>query len=552
LPSIFIYKDLKQQKFTYNTLRKYGFTPAIQQSFLHGSGNRVMTYTAGMSVMYLPFFAIAHATAKPLGYPADGFSMPYAFMLTIGSALMAFIGLWYFRKLLLYYYTDRVVAIVLFLLVFGTNYLAYSTLNGTLTHNWLFTLYVLLLLNTRSFYLNPNYRNAAWIGMITGLLILIRPSEIVSALIPLLWGIETIKANVFKQRLLFFKRHLKVVMLAVFFTALVASVQSIYWLYVTGEVFVYTLDYSFSWLHPHLFDYSLSYRSGWLTYTPMMLLLPLALIAHLFYGVNKLAFTAFFLVSLYIVSAWDIWWYGGTGGRAMVQSYPVLFFFIASLVTYLSATRYIKWLAAPFMVLFIYFNLWIFYQSYSINGVFSAQGVTKEYFWAGVLRWKASEEINKLKDTDELHTGSLKDRQLLYTNNFEDDTTGYDVVLLPLEGKHSAILTQAHPYSPPAAFAYVPGKAGWLRAQATLWCKNSEWNEWKMVQFIVRFMDNDKIVKERMIRVNRLLKRGQKKDVYMDVKIPEENFNSVAVFFWNPGSDYYVVADDLRVWSFNE
>src|ERR1700750_1211528 len=55
LPSIFIYHDLKQQKFGDSIINKYGITPEFSQSSLLPSGNRVNTYSSGMAVMYLPF-----------------------------------------------------------------------------------------------------------------------------------------------------------------------------------------------------------------------------------------------------------------------------------------------------------------------------------------------------------------------------------------------------------------------------------------------------------------------------------------------------------------
>ena len=94
LPAIFIHHDLKELRFHEQLLREYGPTPDFQQAFRHqASGHYVMKYTAGMAVQYLPFFLVAHALAKPLGYPADGFSHPYQLAILAGSVLMAVVGL---------------------------------------------------------------------------------------------------------------------------------------------------------------------------------------------------------------------------------------------------------------------------------------------------------------------------------------------------------------------------------------------------------------------------------------------------------------------------
>src|SRR5690606_32788596 len=59
LPATFIYHDLKEQKFGDSIIDKYGFTPAFEQAFLHKSGNRVITYSSGLAVLYLPAFFVA-------------------------------------------------------------------------------------------------------------------------------------------------------------------------------------------------------------------------------------------------------------------------------------------------------------------------------------------------------------------------------------------------------------------------------------------------------------------------------------------------------------
>ncbi|MBX9449464.1 MAG: hypothetical protein KL787_07005 [Taibaiella sp.] len=133
LPSVFIYKDLKHQSFKDSVLRQYHMTPPedFQYGYLHeASGNYVLRYTFGMALMEAPFFFIAHSAAASLGYPADGFSVPYQFMIYLGGILMAVIGLIYLRKLLLYYFKDSTVAITLLLLVFGTNYLNYAGIDA--------------------------------------------------------------------------------------------------------------------------------------------------------------------------------------------------------------------------------------------------------------------------------------------------------------------------------------------------------------------------------------------------------------------------------------
>ena len=189
LPAIFIYQDIKELNFKDEVRNKYEFTPDFQQAYLHEkSGNYVMKYSAGQAIQFLPFFAAGHASAKIFNYPTDGFSMPYQLAISIGALLICFIGVFYLRKILLHYFSDSVTAIVLAVLVFATNYLNYAAIDGAMTHNFLFTLYAVLLYVSNSFYKNPTTLKAALIGIICGWATLTRPTEFIAVLIPIFWG----------------------------------------------------------------------------------------------------------------------------------------------------------------------------------------------------------------------------------------------------------------------------------------------------------------------------------------------------------------------------
>lgn len=550
LPSVFIYHDLKEQRFADSVLQKYQFTPDFQQGSRLENGAVVLTYSSGMALLYAPFFAAGHLAAKLLGYPADGFSIPYRAAISFGSLLVCLVGLWYFRRLLRYYFSDGVTAIMILLLVIGTNYLNYSAIDGALTHNWLFTLYVFLLLATRAFYKTYKTRYAVAIECLCGLDMLVRPSELVSVLIPLLWGMERINPSEIKERLLLFKRHFRQILVAMLCLIAVGSIQLFYWKHVSGHWLVYSYgDKSFSWKHPHWFDYSLSYRSGWLTYTPLMLLSFIGIIPFLKYGKNKVAVLTFFAINFYIVCAWDIWWYGGTGGRAMIQSYPVILFPVATLIDYLSKHRI--WLSffAPFILLTAYFNVWFTVQAHGGAHLYDPEGMTKAYFWKVAGRWHVPDEVKKLKDTDELLEGTPNGSQLIYTNNLETDTT-LSSRADAIEGHKSIYLDKQHQWSNTYSFPLPSNNAAWLRAQATFHIDEKEWTGWKMTQFIVRLSSKGRVVKERMIRVQRFLERGDTRDIFIDLKLPMQRVDSCHIQFWNPESKEAILIDKINVWTF--
>ena len=547
LPSVFIYKDLKHQENKDSILNKYGGQPYFP-GFKYSNGNYVLKYSSGMSLMYLPFFTAAHIFAKASGFPADGYSLPYQFAIQLGGLIISLLGLWYFRKLLLIYYSDKVAAIVIFILVFGTNYLNYAAIGNAMTHCWLFTVYVFLLLNTCYFYRQPSYKYAIRIGLLIGLATLTRPTEIISCIIPLLWGLESVSAKVIRERFAFLYQHIRKLLAALVCAILLFSVQLVYWKYVSGHWLVYSYgDQGFSWFHPHVKLYAFNYKAGWLTYSPMLIFAFIGLIPFLLKGKNKIAMLSFFLLNYYIISAWNLW---DIGGRAMIQSYPVLMFPIASLTDSMLNSKYLKWVLSPFIVLFIYFNLWLTYEEHAANGILGQETTNKKYFWATVGRYHVSEDTKKLMDANEMFEGTPKNMKLLYQNNFENDTNA-NYTSAPIEGKRSICLSKPYTstpvYSVPASL--ITGQ--WIRVEAALYTPDKEWNVWEMPQFIVRFTNKGEKVKETEIRVSRFIEQGERRDLYMDVEKPSAQFDTVSVFFASFNSNKELIIDNLRIYSFD-
>lgn len=544
LPSIFIYKDLKHQSFKDSVLDKYCPTGCsdFQQAMLLDNGNYVMKYSSGMAVMFLPFFTAAHMLAGPLGYPRDGFSRPYQFAIQLGGFLISILGLWYLRKLLLNYYPDKVVAIVLVLLVFGSNYLNYAAIDCGMSHCWLFTIYVFILLDTHYFYQSFKTKYAIRIGLLVGLATLTRPTDVISCLIPLLWGMEHISLTAIKDRVALLIKNTKGLLLAGICAALVISIQLMYWKYVSGHWLVYSYgNQSFSWRHPHAFLYSFNYRCGWLTYSPMLMLALAGFLPFLKSGKNKVTIIVFALLNYYIVSAWDIWWYGG---RAMVQSYPVLMFPLAALINMALDRKVWLWAITPVALLFLYFNIWITWN-YHRGQLYDTNCMTKLYFWRVVGRWSAPPPNTVvLKDETELFEGEPHNMRLLYQNDLKNDSNA--------NSAGNLVLSKEVQRSQRYKFPFDGDNAQWLRAQARFHCNKKEWNVWNMARIIVTLVDRDKVVKENMIRVYRLLNDGDTKDIPIDVKLPGKHFDSVSIRFWNADGDKELAVSDLKVWCFSK
>lgn len=551
LPATFIYKDIKQLTWWDGVNSKYHPGPGMGQAFKHPSGNYVMKYPMGQALQFLPWFTVAHLVAEPLGYPADGFSRPYQAAVSWGSLLVMLLGLWVLRRVLLRYFSDGITAAVLISLAFGSNYLEYAGITGAMTHNWLFTLYALLVYGTIRFYEKPTLGWAALIGLCVGWATLTRPTEIISLLIPLFWGVHS-KSSLL-GRLDFFKSHLGKIGLAAGVAAVLMFFQSAYWKYATGEWLVYSYEeQGFTWFPPHIEDVLWSAKAGWLVYSPMMILA----VAGLFMLRKCLpalfpAIALYCLTALYITSAWDIWWYGGSlGQRAMVQAYPLWAFALGAFWYWASQKNLRRLVLVALGGVFIYLNLWWCHQAHR-GGAFIAEQMTRRYMMKVLGRFEREQEWLKFLDTrDEFSGDTRQDVRLLLSENFDADTTNATTADAPIAGARSLIIDGARQFSPAYKAPLPQGPNNWVRATVTFRCNEKEWEYWAMTQFIVRFKSGDKIVKDRMVRLQRHVEGSEQKTLSFDTKTPK-TFDSLEVLFWNPGSNKTLRLDDLQLESFH-
>jgi hypothetical protein len=588
LPAIFIYDDLEKVAFLPMILEKYQPSFAQDQAFPIENGNQVMKYSAGMAVLYLPFFAIGHAIAKLTGYPADGFSLPYQAAIHLGGVLFSILGLWFLRKSLLRYFPDSTVGWVLLLIALGTNFFNYATFDAANAHAWLFCLMALLTYLTIRYHEQPNLKKALGIGACIGLASLVRPTEVLYAIIPLLWGVGSIAA--LRQRFVFFKNNFAHLLAAGAMTAAIGFIQLAYWKHVSGHWFVYSYgDQGFSFLQPNFMDVFFSYRKGWLVYTPLMVFALMGLLIS-DYGLRNRRFTSvisdshgpqsaitdvnlrfrnpqsaivcFFLLNTWVVCAWDIWWYGGAfGQRAMVQSYPLLAFPLAAFVAWQSTItdvnlRFRNPQSAVLKLLLtgcVALNLFQTYQAHW--GPWEADAMNKAYYWRIFGKVKNDPWDRLLLDSKEAFTGERRNVKSLYAGDFETVT---DTVGLSRAFAHSGNWSLAA--SPAVEYSQninLPRPADleagdWLHISGWFYGEQLEYDSWRMPQLVVRFEKEGQSVRERALRPFRVMQPGQWLEVGMDIRMPHKDFDAIKIFVWNAGSRAGMWADDLRVETFEE
>ncbi len=407
LPATFIYKDLKYFSFQ-DTLKSDPINVTTFQGKFHDNGGFTIKYPAGMAIQYLPFFTVAHIWAcNSKVHASNGYSFPYQTMIYFGSVLIAFIGLFYLRKVLLLHFSDSITSLTLASIFFGSNYMAYASINAAMSHNYLFTINAILLYKISNYYKTPILQQAVYMGFLIGLAALTRPTEIITALIAVFWGINILSDKELKKRVQWIRRYKNHYIAAITMAFAVGSIQFIYWYYVTGNpiVFSYSNDDGFDFLSPHIWKCLFSVKAGWLLYSPIMFFTLAGF--YILYQKDKSLFCSIFLYFIlftYVTFSWNNWWYGGSlGQRAMVQSYPFLAFPMAYFYGYIRyKSKAIICITTLLFLLFIYMNIWATHMSHNGKLFLTPPHLSTAYFKKVVGTWKQNNNDLKLLDTDEV------------------------------------------------------------------------------------------------------------------------------------------------------
>lgn len=290
-------------------------------------GKRVGKYFVGVALMQSPFFFLAHIAAPICGFPADGFSLPYQIAVAIAALVYAGIALLLLRKVLLRFFPDATVAIVLMLTFGASNFLQYAAVDCGQVHIYAMFWYAAMAYACAAFYESPTLRYAAVIGCIAGMATLCRPTEIIIILIPLFWGAG--HPSMQRQRKSVFSGS-GFIVAALIGGVVALSPQILYWKHCTGS-WVYDVGSKWDFLQPHL-RVLWGEEKGWFIYTPVSILFVWGL-GYMRSFIFCRAILIYFILNIWIVTAWSDWLYGGSfSARALVQALPACAFSIAALI----------------------------------------------------------------------------------------------------------------------------------------------------------------------------------------------------------------------------
>ncbi len=231
LPAYYIDKDIKLTFWENKKPFNQRYWPSVTEN-----GNFVIKTTMGVAILYAPFFFVAHATSELLGYDANGFTVPYAFFLQISTLFYVILGFIFLRNLLLIHFKDKIVSLVLIIIAFGTNLYWYATTRDSpMSHGYSFFLFAYFLYLNEHWQNKPKYTTSIQIGLVSGLLSLIRPTNAIIAILFIAYNIKSV-SNI-RDRLKLFINNYKHLLIILILGVVVWIPQFAYW------KFIYIIDY---------------------------------------------------------------------------------------------------------------------------------------------------------------------------------------------------------------------------------------------------------------------------------------------------------------------
>jgi len=334
LPATFIYHDFD-----------YGFMDDISKKYFGGNSHKFrvnidgkitnLTWP-GVSILWIPFFLIAHLLAILFGLTADGYSLIYQFSILAASFFYLFIGIKFLGRFLkISGFSNNTIFLSQLIIVFASPLIAYSSELVSFTHTYSFSLISIFFYYVRKASIKYKRKYIIIAAIVLALISIIRPVNAVIILaIPFL---ASNKESFFALIKNFFNdKYTLIISLLVFFAILsivpvLFKVQTDHWFIWQYRKVETNEKVGFDFLNPKFFKFLFSYRNGLFVYSPILFISFLGIIP--LFLKNKFE-SIFLLINLiivvYILSSWHSWYYGMSFGmRAMIEYLPIFAYLFA-------------------------------------------------------------------------------------------------------------------------------------------------------------------------------------------------------------------------------
>jgi hypothetical protein len=355
-----------------------------------GTRRWVNAHPIGVAIMQAPMFGVAHALTRWTNLSPDGFTLYYQHAAGLSGLLWIVAGLIILRRVVRRHFGDGVTAATLLTILLGTNLYHHATFDSSYSHPYAFFLFAAFLDLTERWHAQPRRSTSVLLGLVAGLIVLTRHTNILFLLVFPLYGV--VGAETFRARLAVIRREARLVAVMGIVAAIVVTPQLAIYYQATGSPIISSYgNLGFNFESPRIGGVLFSVQKGLFFWSPLLL----AACAGMF-GLARSSDSArafvlpavlILLVDTYVIASWWDWQFGGSfGHRAFVDVLPVFAIGLAAFFEW-SGRNFLRQRAVTVVVV-IAIALNVFQMLQYWNGVLPMSDTTWDQYRGVFLKWR--------------------------------------------------------------------------------------------------------------------------------------------------------------------
>lgn len=216
-------------------------------------------YFVGSSILMAPFFGIAHCyttisywISPNKSFVPNGYSFPYQLSILFAGVFYLISGLFYIKRTMIYLGIKKeIVFFLIIVFALGSQLMGLASYEASFSHVYAFFTIALLIYNWNLFTFSPNLKRFLYIGVLSALLMLIRPTDLLIFLIfPIFWI-----HNGFDQSINWLQQQRIAYLYIIIIGLLIIYLQLYFWKQQSGSYFIWSYtDEGFNFSNPEIWN----------------------------------------------------------------------------------------------------------------------------------------------------------------------------------------------------------------------------------------------------------------------------------------------------------
>jgi hypothetical protein len=371
-----------------------------------------------------------------------------------------------------------------------------------------------------------------------------------------LWNVRSWPTLVMKVRL--FMVQYRAMIMAGMIAIAIAAIQPLYWKATTGYFRYHGYDERFSFLSPFFYECFLSYKKGWLVYTPLVLFMFTGFV-FLWKQRREIFWPLLILLLLHcwFIMSWETWWYASSFSlRGAVELYPALAIPLGCLVVAISRSpRAIRFAGATALTGVVFLNL---FQHWQFNhGIIDGERMSKSYYWRVFGKTAITADDLALLEVDRHPNPEVMpaDQALIRTDSYllafeqEKGTSPNEVTALTAHsGNRSLRIDSSYAFGPMYSRNFHGNSEEYAWVRATAWISLSDSTQLPP-ELIISFHARGRDLRSKSVQLDTNgIRRGEWRLLTADMITPISLYpdDEIRCVIWNPdGRAIYL--DDFQV-----